>query len=518
MPCCWITAADQADWGEWESADWLGAVASRLSRFPARAGDVFCTLRSVVAACGEREAVVTVAGTTLAPYLDRLADAHARRRIVVTACDGTVERWIADCATLAEELARGSGNPRNATSGAALQLVCWKNASHRWPRVPWRDVLAAALPDVLFVLGVRKDGHVHRTVRERLLSKRDRHAGRRTVLVLSNAIQADVRRELVALGAEVAPSEQSRQPNTGSSAAAARPGDVGRSTSRKRRTHGDRVLRPALEWDRFRRWLRGATAEERARAVRCWRDTVLEWLGENGLAMGPEWEFLTHWTRTPLLDERFKRDRTLLDRLLRDDLDDPEMVETIVLRAILDEAVVRASAEAIRGGYRVTCWTATPLWLWPLRRVFRSHRVRWDFDWYGVCIQRDLLESWGARPVRYGTEAQWRDLPEADRRYFHLVPSRADAAQQPGAPTPPTQDAGAAARGPAADRPRIDWSIEQEWRVPGDCPLRQALASGRGFAFVRTARQAATLRDRYGWPTFAFELLWTTTVPFEPVE
>jgi hypothetical protein len=135
-----------------------------------------------------------------------------------------------------------------------------------------------------------------------------------------------------------------------------------------------------------------------------------------------------------------------------------------------------ASARAIRGGTPVVSFTSIPLTELHRLRVFRPHRVRWDFQPYGICIRRPWLEQRETRPVRYAADQQWTDLSEDERPFFQLDHTRAR-------------------RGGAT----MDWTVEQEWRHLGDLTL-QELPSEEGFVFVPTPSEAQQLATVSRWP------------------
>ena len=118
------------------------------------------------------------------------------------------------------------------------------------------------------------------------------------------------------------------------------------------------------------------------------------------------------------------------------------------LQQILQDGVIRASSDGLRGSKPMTSFSAVPLRELIFRRRFQTHRARWDFEPYGLCIRRRTLESLGARPVIYGDDALWEAMPEPERPWFQKRFS---------------------GRG---DR-QIDWSEELEWRIAGDVRLTQ---------------------------------------------
>ncbi len=497
--CCWLAAGRDRgeDWTSWDAAIWVGAVASRLSRFPADVSAVLAALKRLAARITDDELLFAVERTTLEPYLRHLARCHGARHVVASVCEGPLRRWLELCDAAANAVSEPQSPPVHAEAQRrSIRLICWTAGFRHIPGTsPWRDVLAVNVPDVLHVLSVREGGHVHQTTRERLRAATGADHASRKVFV-SPAASPAVRRELSHLGAVL----------DHTAAATAKP--VGRAARAPRPAHrSQKGLRPAVAWDTFRRWLRTATPVQRAAAIEQWRRTVRGWLKQRGLAAGGDWNFLTHWTRLPLLDEHVRNHPRLLDRLFESNLDDPEGIETLVLDQILREGVLRGSAAGIRGRTPVVCWTAVPLWLWPMRRTYRTHRVRWDFDWYGVCVRRLELLRHGARPVQYGAEDDWSALSVAEQPFFQASGAGRSSATDRSANGPANRGATSNCRSTGRRDRRIDWQVEQEWRVIGDFAIRPALEAGEAFVFTRTLRQADCLSRRFGCAVFAFERL-----------
>lgn len=181
--------------------------------------------------------------------------------------------------------------------------------------------------------------------------------------------------------------------------------------------------------------------------------------------------FLSHCTRGmhgPWPDESRN---AYLDRLI---LGQAEAVHTplATLRRILLERRLRATSQAIRGGRPVVCFTAADLTELAQLRRFRAHRRRWDFEPYGIGIAQSWLVARGARPVVYGDESDWRQLPEALRPFFQLRRS--------------------------GRRSAIDWSREREWRHPGDVDLAE-LSWDDAFVFVPHHEEACQLAAVSPW-------------------
>lgn len=192
-------------------------------------------------------------------------------------------------------------------------------------------------------------------------------------------------------------------------------------------------------------------------------------------ALGDE-PYLIHWTRSaegpwPGQSLAAYQDDFLLDRAskFRSSLD--------VLLRILRSRCIAASSRAIRGGYRVVCFADVSLEELKNRRIFRTHRHRWDFNPYGIAILRRCLEDVGAKPVIYGDECRWRDLPTELRPFFQKARSRSG---------------------------QYDWTSEREWRMVGDCNL-EGLPTEAVRVIVANATEARVACYFSRWPVLALE-------------
>ena len=139
------------------------------------------------------------------------------------------------------------------------------------------------------------------------------------------------------------------------------------------------------------------------------------------------------------------------------------------LRRILIERRLRAVSRPVRGAARAVSFTASPLEELATRRIFRTHRGRWDFEPFGLAISRDWLIARGARPVVYRSRSQ-------------LVGD--DPFEQP-------------ARSHGAGN--LDWTAEHEWRHPGDVDFSQ-LPPKNGLVLVESDSDVAAVAGHTRWP------------------
>lgn len=127
-----------------------------------------------------------------------------------------------------------------------------------------------------------------------------------------------------------------------------------------------------------------------------------------------------------------------LDEILRQDRwEMPSPLETLM--RILQDRRLLATGYLKRSGSRSISFSAKPLRDLLACRCYQRHLQRWDWEPFGFALARPHLLHLGARPVRYGVDAN-SDVP-----------------------------------------PR--WQMEEEWRLDGDLSLAD-LPWGSGFVFV----------------------------------
>ena len=78
----------------------------------------------------------------------------------------------------------------------------------------------------------------------------------------------------------------------------------------------------------------------------------------------------------------------------------------------------------------------------------------------------------GARPVIYGTEHDWEELPDDQRPYFQLQQSKSQ---------------------------KIDWRSELEWRMLGDLKLDR-IPQDKAIVFVKTESDGEVVEKLSRWP------------------
>ena len=173
---------------------------------------------------------------------------------------------------------------------------------------------------------------------------------------------------------------------------------------------------------------------------------------------------LQHSTRAPSGPWPMESERQFLDEILA--TCEPRDAFAS-LKRILDRRLLARTQFGLRGGHQAVCLSASSLEWVSSARVFRPHRMRWDFEPYGLCFSRQALLEIGARPVAYADDdSLWTRLSDDQQLFFQLGSSNDGA---------------------------IDWRAEQEWRLPIDVSLNE-LTPGDYVAFTKNADEAADLR------------------------
>ena len=173
-------------------------------------------------------------------------------------------------------------------------------------------------------------------------------------------------------------------------------------------------------------------------------------------------EWLCHWTRArsgPWPDESAEDHLDAL--ILGCDSADHSAFAAIVR--------IAETGRLLRTALSKNCVSLTevPLSEFRGRRTYRRHLRRYDFEPWGVAIRKSALARLGAKPVRYlgnpTVDADWNTHPKRDRSGS------------------------------------IDWSLEREWRFPGDIVLTELNPADLVF-FVDSQIEANMLGKLLEWP------------------
>ncbi|MEW6097035.1 MAG: DNA-processing protein DprA [bacterium] len=134
---------------------------------------------------------------------------------------------------------------------------------------------------------------------------------------------------------------------------------------------------------------------------------------------------------------------------------------------ILKEQLIRASNRLVRVKTPVVSFTAClPDELGKIRK-WNPALIRWTFEPYAIGIRKGILKEMKAQPVIYASEDKFRQLPESEQFRFQI--------HQP---------------------PKTDWSLEKEWRVPGDVILSHISAQDI-VIIVSTPQEAAIIHKEF---------------------
>lgn len=183
----------------------------------------------------------------------------------------------------------------------------------------------------------------------------------------------------------------------------------------------------------------------------------VEWLGP-GMSEG----FLCHHTRASAQQWPEEVEGDFWWRWLLDVSNNRGPWDTLL--RIACQQKLRAGRRLIPGQQPVVCFSGRcPVETSELR-TFRPHLRRWDYEPYGIAVQRAWLEQHGVRPVEY---------LETSQPTHHFQQIRYSK---------------------GSETTRVDWSLEQEYRWEGDLDLRIVPVEVM-FYFTRTAEEARRLAD-----------------------
>jgi len=185
------------------------------------------------------------------------------------------------------------------------------------------------------------------------------------------------------------------------------------------------------------------------------------------------WNYLSHFTREP--DGMFPGEsrEQYFEWLCRGAGAPPRDAFASLCR-ILSEQRIRASTRLMPQRAAMACFTALPpAQALELRRWRRGLR-RWSFTPCGIAIRSDALTRIGAQRVRYLKQDE--AAPDAGPTFLQ------------------TYGTG-----------ELDWSREQEWRVPGDVALSQ-FPRDEILILTATASEAAQITQRFGYAASALYL------------
>lgn len=148
----------------------------------------------------------------------------------------------------------------------------------------------------------------------------------------------------------------------------------------------------------------------------------------------------------------------------------PTVLET--LQRILKQQRLIATNTVRRGNTDTICFSSNEITELLSMRKFQSHLSRWDWEPYGIMIDRDWLESNGAKQVSYIDRITARKTSDDALAYCQVLSNESNSA---------------------------DWRKEREWRIAGDVRLGQVPFS-KAIVFVPTLADAKTIQPLSRWP------------------
>lgn len=178
-------------------------------------------------------------------------------------------------------------------------------------------------------------------------------------------------------------------------------------------------------------------------------------------------DFLAHHTRATPGKWPEETDQEYWIRWLTSDLKLPAAMLTLF--RIITQQRLRACGDLIPGRTPMVCFSQRPPHQSFAQRQFRSHLGRWDYEPFGVAIDRKALMRFGAKPVKY-VQDNIDQNPFQQKQYSHHKSSAS-----------------------------IDWSLEREYRIAGDVHL-SSFDDTSLFVFVQSAEQAKQIAPLSRWP------------------
>ena len=416
----WITSGHVASWigtrfvltpPGFKDSPTVGVASSRLSRQLENHRDWFAALRTVAArASRNHEQLITVDGTTSSRFVGRAAYLFGTEthQITLPRKAQSVDTWLAN--TFSSDKAIDNDISISPPIDSDQEALQGTNLADR---------ILFAMSDQIVVLCLRADSSTEQLTTARLA---DENFPAGSLLIASNnaLVPSKLSQRLMdkgAIGWFLLPNEHESQ--------SSQPSPNNRS--------------PIIE-------LRTLERQSRDKfLIHCTRRRDGPWPNQ------PDCEFLDN-----LILQHQSADHSALATLAR----------------IVGQQKLIASGESIRGSYPVVSFTEIPLRELSDHRVFRPHRGRWDFDRYGICVDRQWLISSGVRPVIYGNEENWVHLNDRDKPFFQLRESKDG---------------------------KIDWTSEREWRTNQSVDL-STLPPECGVVFVPTTEDANHIASISRWP------------------
>lgn len=148
----------------------------------------------------------------------------------------------------------------------------------------------------------------------------------------------------------------------------------------------------------------------------------------------------------------------------------PTVLQT--LQRILKQQRLIATHNFRRGNTDTICFSSNEVTELLSMRRFQSHIARWDWEPYGIMIDRDWLERNGAKQVSYIDRVTAKQTSDDELTFCQVLTNESNS---------------------------TDWRKEQEWRIAGDVRLSQVPFS-KAIVFVSTLADAKTIQPLSRWP------------------
>lgn len=410
--------------------EWLGIVSSHNSRHGYASQDWQESLQSALHLAQRQGWGVLCSDAT--PYSDIIIHACKRFQIpfrVIQVCDGT------------------DRDPQTEGKSHALAHACdcgilWLLGAETQTKgeTPSHDLASVFLTDHLFVLELREGGKIAKLL-ERRLGCLDIPIGSTYLSLPTNHASSTRRKSSGPKRMDWLARGAIGWLNTRAPALFDRPVDA-ISTSREAET-----------------WLQRSQQQTHQPIfpIRCLRNTKPQ--------------FLVHCTRSrrgPWPDQSVTQ---FHDELLQSPWkEQPSVLGT--LQRILEQQRLIATNNFRRGKLETVCFSSHEITELLSMRRFQSHLARWDWEPYGIMIDRDWLVSNGARQVAYVDRATAKQASSEELEFCHVISSESGSQ---------------------------DWRDEQEWRIVGDIRLSQVPFS-KAIVFVPTLLDARAIQSLSRWP------------------
>ena len=439
--CFWVPGTSSID-DRWLNRKSICVSSSRLSRKLDAYDSWFDAIRTMAARLDPNDHVfLTGAKTTTDTFIRRIGQLFGFPLLDFRPFPKNVTRkWILGC--LQEASDQSTKNPNHVT--CYFSSLPTNDATRTALGISSTDQIVIALAQELRLLSVRKNGNIYDATLKRLAESQSEPAAVSTKLLIDSRLTNEaVKSELVSRGAtawwlynESEDEHLSALPTSGSGF---------------RCSHSQQKA--------------NADFQSNSPQRKPFNVPILE-LSE----IQPD-RFLLHWTRRRVGAWPDQTQHEYLDDLIfRSSRRNHDNLSSVA--RILASRKLIASNQLTRDCNPVVCFSNLPLTELAERTVFRKHLGRWDFQPFGIAIERDLLMEVGAKPVMYGEQQDWDRMPTEDRPFFQLSVSGGS---------------------------QIDWRQEQEWRLLGNLDLN-LVGNNSAVVFVNTAMEAEAIAPISRWP------------------